>query len=68
MDLSLYRELVFIQNNLLFNKIANTLFTRNEEKELFLNKYNKFNFTYSKIIKDEKIIQNLIDKKNILTK
>ena len=68
MDLSNYRELIFIQNKLLLNEIASILFKTNEEKENFINKYNKYNFTYSKIIKNEQMVNDLNKKKNNLMK
>jgi hypothetical protein len=65
MDKCLY-ELVSIQNKILLQHIADAIYNTDKEKAMFINKYNKKNYTYIKIIKNNNIIKENNDKYNYL--
>ena len=48
------RDIIFEQNLCLLTKIANDKFNHPEDKQDFINKYHKKNFTYMKVDKKEK--------------
>ena len=59
-------ELVSIQNKILLQHIADAIYDTDKEKTMFINKYNKKNYTYIKIIKNDNIIKENNDKYNYL--
>jgi hypothetical protein len=59
-------ELVSIQNKILLQHIADAIYDTDKEKAMFINKYNKKNYTYIKIIKNDNIIKENNDKYNYL--
>ena len=48
------RDIIFEQNLDLLTKIANDKYNHYEDKETFIKKYHKKNFTYMKVDKKEK--------------
>ena len=48
------RDIIFEQNLCLLTKIANDKFNHLEDKQHFINKYHKKNFTYMKVDKKDK--------------
>ena len=58
-------ELIYIQNNILLTIIADKLHKTELEKENFINKYNKKNYTYIKIEKNNEIHKENINKFNL---
>ena len=58
-------ELIYIQNNILLTIIADKIYKTDLEKKNFIEKYNKKNYTYIKIEKNNVILKENINKFNL---
>ena len=62
----IFRQIIFIQNKLLLEKIADKKYTNENDKQKFIDRYHKLNYHHVDIVRDSYLFESYSKRATIM--